>query len=82
MVYVRDHNGGVKRIPLTSADMLVSNGVADRVSAAGHVRLKLGLRIDKIELYHGAGPSVTTIGHRQERKQHHTRCKDWELRLN
>ena len=77
LVFVRDHNGGAKRIPLTSADALISRGLADRVSAAGHVRLKLGFRIDKIDLHRGAVASVTTSGHRQESKQHHPRCDEW-----
>jgi hypothetical protein len=75
-VFVRDHDGGVKRAPITLAEELVEAGFADKVSRAGHVRLKPGLRIDKIEGFRGAPANVTTIG-RQDRKQPHPRCKDW-----
>jgi len=75
-VFVRDRDGGAKRIPMNVADALVSNGLADRVSQAGHVRLKLGIGIEKLDSYHGAAASVTTNG-RKEAKDHHPRCKQW-----
>jgi hypothetical protein len=44
-VWLRDANGdGARRIPLAMADKLVQDGIVDRVSAGGHVRLKLGIR--------------------------------------
>jgi len=44
-VWLRDTNGGGgRRIPRALADRLVSEGIAERVSAAGHVRLRLGIR--------------------------------------
>jgi hypothetical protein len=44
-VWVRDYDGAhARRISRSQADQLVSEGLADRVSAAGHVRLKLGIR--------------------------------------
>jgi hypothetical protein len=44
-VFLRDFNGdGARRISLSLADRLVSDGIAERVSGAGHVRLKLGIR--------------------------------------
>jgi hypothetical protein len=44
-VWVRDYDGAhARRISRSQADRLVSQGLADRVSAAGHVRLKLGIR--------------------------------------
>ena len=44
-VWLRDHSGdGARRIPRALANRLVLGGVADQVSAAGHVRLKLGIR--------------------------------------
>jgi hypothetical protein len=44
-VWLRDFGGdGARRIPRALADRLVADGVCDRVSAAGHVRLKLGIR--------------------------------------
>jgi hypothetical protein len=36
--------GGARRISLSLADRLVVDGLAERVSASGHVRLKLGIR--------------------------------------
>jgi hypothetical protein len=44
-VWVRDYDGArARRISRSQADQLASEGLADRVSAAGHVRLKLGIR--------------------------------------
>jgi hypothetical protein len=44
-VWVRDYDGAhARRISRSQADQLVSEGLANRVSAAGHVRLKLGIR--------------------------------------
>jgi hypothetical protein len=63
-VFVRDCDGDAKRVPLHVADGLVENGVADRVSAAGHVRLKPGFKIKMLDSHCGAGPNVTTIGRR------------------
>jgi hypothetical protein len=75
-VYVRDHNGGVKRVPISVADALVAKNLAHRVSRAGHVRLVSGLRLDRIDLPRGAGASQTTLG-RQATKEHHPRCREW-----
>jgi hypothetical protein len=79
MVFVRDHYGRGKRVPLDVADNLVLNGLADRVSAAGHVRLKLGIKIEKIDAHRGALASTTTIG-RREVTNHHPRCMEWNPR--
>jgi len=76
-VFVRDHNGNGKRVPLRVAHALVQNCLADTVSAAGHVRLKPGIGIEKIDCYHGAAPSLTTAG-RQDAKEHHARCGRWK----
>jgi hypothetical protein len=78
-VFLRDHDGGAKRIPAHIANDLVESGLADRVSRAGHVRLKLGFRIDKLDSYRGAGASVTTTG-REDRKEPHPRCHQWKSR--
>ena len=44
-VFLRHYDGdGARRIPLILADSLVSAGIAEQVSPAGHVRLKLGIR--------------------------------------
>lgn len=44
-VWLRDAGGdGERRIPRALADRLVIDGIADRVSAGGHVRLKVGTR--------------------------------------
>jgi len=44
-VWLRDFDGdGARRIPRALADRLVADGIADQVSAAGHVRLRLGIR--------------------------------------
>jgi hypothetical protein len=44
-VWVRDYDGAhARRISHSQADQLVSEGLAGRVSAAGHIRLKLGIR--------------------------------------
>jgi hypothetical protein len=75
-VFARDVFGGAKRISLSVADDLVERALADRVSAAGHVRLKLGIKIEKLDAFRGAAPSVTTIG-RRDRKEAHPRCMDW-----
>jgi hypothetical protein len=75
-VFVRDHDGGAKRIRISVADALVSGGLADRVSRAGHVRLKLGIGVEKLDSYRGAAASVTTRG-RQKSKDHHPRCGQW-----
>ena len=78
-VFVRDHNGGAKRVPLSVADGLVANGLAERMSRAGHVRLKLGIGIERIDAHRGASANVTTIG-RQDTKRPHPRCADWRKR--
>jgi hypothetical protein len=44
-VWLRDAGGdGARRIPRVLADRLVLDGIAECVSAGGHVRLKLGIR--------------------------------------
>jgi hypothetical protein len=44
-VFLRDAAGDVVgRISRQRADRLVADGVCDQVSAAGHIRLKLGIR--------------------------------------
>jgi hypothetical protein len=78
-VFVRDHDDDAKRVPLHVADRLVTSGVADRVSAAGHVRLKPGFKIKALDSHSGAGPNVTTIG-RTDRKSPHPRCLQWTTR--
>jgi len=45
-VFVRDRDGGARRISLNVANELVERGLADRACRAGHVRLKLGLRME------------------------------------
>jgi hypothetical protein len=75
-VFVRDHDDDAKRVPLHVADRLVANGVADRVSAAGHVRLKPGIKIKMLDSHRGVGPNVTTIG-RRDCKSPHRRCLQW-----
>lgn len=54
-VWARDAAGDqARRISRTVADQLVSGGLAERVSAAGHVRLKLGIRfLPNGEAIHG-----------------------------
>ncbi len=45
-VWLRDAGGaGGRRIPRAHADQMVRAGIAERVSAAGHVRAKLGIRV-------------------------------------
>lgn len=45
-VWLRDADGGgARRIPRPLADRLVTDGIARRVSAAGHIRLKVGVRV-------------------------------------
>jgi hypothetical protein len=75
-VFVRDHNDEGKRVPLHVADRLVAEGLADRVSAAGHVRLKPGIEINTWDSHRGAGPNATTVG-RRDRKSPHPRCLRW-----
>ena len=44
-VFVRDFDGGgARRIPRALAERLVAAGIAEQVSATGHVRLRLGIR--------------------------------------
>lgn len=44
-VWLRDANGnGARSIPRSLAERLTQDGIAERVSAGGHVRLKLGIR--------------------------------------
>ena len=44
-VWLRDDGGdGARRVPRVLADRLVADGIAERVSAGGHIRLKLGIR--------------------------------------
>jgi hypothetical protein len=76
-VFVRDLAGKGRRVPLSAANALVAGGLADRVSAAGHVRLKPGIGIEKTDCHRGAAPSVTTAG-RQDMKEHHPRCGQWK----
>lgn len=54
-VYLRTFDGDdCRRISVQLAEELVSAGVADRVSAAGHIRLKLGVRsIQHLAVAHG-----------------------------
>ena len=75
-VFVRDHDDDAKRVPLHVAERLVEEGVADRMSAAGHVRLKPGFKIKMLDSHCGTGPNVTTIG-RRDRKSPHPRCIQW-----
>ena len=65
-----------KRVSLSVADELVTLGLANRVSEAGRARLKLGLRIKKLDSYRGAAASVTTTG-RRAAKDHLRRCRRW-----
>jgi hypothetical protein len=53
-VFLRDYDDDAKRVSLHVADRLVADGLADRVSAAGHVRLKPGLKIKTLDLHRGA----------------------------
>jgi hypothetical protein len=60
-VWLRDASGdGARRIPRERADGLVLSGIAERVSAAGHVRLRLGIRpLGSGDAIHGL-PAVET----------------------
>ena len=86
-VFLRDFNGNSgRRIPRALADRLVSDGIAERVSNAGHVRLRLGLRsvedlvvqihglkaIEKTRLKYGDQKTASGI-------EHHDRARlRWE----
>jgi hypothetical protein len=83
-VFLRDFDGErARRIPAGLADRLVSAGIAERVSCAGHVRLKLGIRflpngdlingIPAIELsrfYRGDAATVGDLRHKDHQIGH------------
>jgi hypothetical protein len=61
-VFLRDYSGeNPQRIPIRTADFLVSQRLADSVSKAGHVRLKPGIRGIK-ELLAESSHSRTWLG--------------------
>jgi hypothetical protein len=81
-VWLRDADGGAaRRIPHLIADRLVADSLARRVSAAGHVRLKIGVRympdgepisgIPAVELsrhYRGDAATATAMRHIDRRR--------------
>jgi len=76
-VWLREHGSETgRRIPHDVADRLVTDGLADRVSTVGHVRLKLGTRflpngeamhglpaIEKSRYYRGDAQTARAITH-------------------
>jgi len=79
-VWLRDYDGEhSRRVPLDMANRMVSDGIADRVSAAGHVRLKLGVRmmrdigthglpaVEESRRIRGDKPTSRDIGHMDRR---------------
>ena len=76
-VWAREHSSETgRRITRATADRLVTAGIADRVSAAGHIRLKLGTRflpngdaihglpaIEKSRFYYGDEKTASAIKH-------------------
>jgi hypothetical protein len=53
-VWLRDATGdGARRIPRATAERLIAAGAAERVSVAGHVRLRVGIRLSPATLPNG-----------------------------
>jgi hypothetical protein len=80
-VWLRDYDGEhQRRIAPQVAARLVIDGLADRVSAAGHIRLKLGIRWSLNSLSLKSPSTVTTVGQRRTgraNKDHNPACEDW-----
>jgi hypothetical protein len=80
-VWLRDYDGEhQRRIAPEVAARLVSDGIADRVSAAGHIRLKLGIRWSLNSLSPKSPSTLTTVGRRRTgraNKDHNSACENW-----
>ena len=65
-VWLRDYDGEHQtRIAPQVAARLVRDGLADQVSAAGHIRLKLGIRWSLNSLSPKSPSTLTTVGRRR-----------------
>jgi hypothetical protein len=80
-VWLRDYDGEHQtRIAPQVAARLVSDGLADQVSAAGHIRLKLGIRWSLNSPSLKSPSTKTTIGQRRTgraNQDHNPACEDW-----
>ena len=83
-VWLRDYDGEhQRRIAPEVAARLVSDGIADRVSAAGHIRLKLGIRWSLNSPSLKSPSRITTVGQRRAggaNTDHNPACEDWTPR--
>jgi hypothetical protein len=76
-VWLGDYDGEhQRRIGPEVAARLVTDSLADPVSAAGHVRLKLGIRWS-LSIPRSTPTTLTTIGRRRANKDHNPACSNW-----